>query len=243
MNIEGYLKIRQQKASCERKFREICFECFQPTFNCYCSHIQKFDSKLKFIILIHPIEVKRRIATGRMSHLCLENSDLIAGHDYSRNKRVNDILENSSYHSMLLYPSASSMNLTPLSFESRAEVFPKDKTPVVFVVDGTWNTAKKMMSLSENLKKIPKICFTPPSLSNFRVRKQPAKECYSTIEAIHHTIELLGTSVGFDTTSRRHDHLIDIFDKMVEKQIEYLKKSNPRFTRDFKKKMEAQCLL
>jgi hypothetical protein len=52
------------------------------------------------------------------------------------------------------------------------------------------------------------------------VRKQPAQECYSTIEAIHHTIELLGPSCGFSVAQREHDRLLFIFDKMVSRQLD-----------------------
>jgi DTW domain-containing protein YfiP len=95
-------------------------------------------------------------------------------------------------------------------------------------VDGTWITARKTMQRSANLRNLPQICFDPPHPSRIRLRKQPKEYCFSTVEAIHHTIELLGVSFGFDTNSRRHDHLLEIFDQMVEQQIQ-LMQNKPRF--------------
>jgi DTW domain-containing protein YfiP len=70
-----------------------------------------------------------------------------------------------------------------------------------------------------NLKTLPRICFTPVTPSQFQVRKQPKPFCYSTIEAIHHTIELLGPSFGFDLASRAHDNMLEVFDSMVDQHI------------------------
>ena len=55
----------------------------QPEFGCYCRHIKKFDPKIKFIILIHPIELKRRIATAAGPNFSLrEADDQSARHHY-----------------------------------------------------------------------------------------------------------------------------------------------------------------
>jgi DTW domain-containing protein YfiP len=203
----------------------------QPHYSCYCEHIRRFDPNMKFVILIHPIEMKRRIATGRMSHLSLEDSNLIMGHDYSENKRVNEILADSRFHPVVLYPGPTSVNLTYLEAREREDLFPQDKRLAVFVIDGTWGTARQMMNRSQNLKTLPRISFSPPAPSNFRVRKQPRPGCYSTIEAIHHTIELLGQGRGFPTETRIHDHLLHVFARMVERQLEFVPRDHLRLRR------------
>jgi DTW domain-containing protein YfiP len=188
-------------------------------------HVQRFDPKVKFVVLIHPVEVRRRIATGRMSHLCLEDSHLIMGQDYTKNKEVNDLIADPGLHSVILYPGLQSQNLTPLSDNERHSLFPRDKKLTIFVIDGTWNTARKMIRQSQNLAILPRVCFSPEKPSNFRVRKQPHPACYSTIEAIHHTIDLLGESRGFDLGARAHDGLLNVFDSMVELQLKFIEQS------------------
>lgn len=219
MDLQSYHLRRQQLEQEAFSYRKLCLSCLQPEFGCYCQHIRQFDAKIKFVILIHPIETKRRIATGRMSHLCLKNSELIVGQDYSANSRVNEILNDQQNYPLILYPGRQSLNITDPSFNPGTPVFPAGKTPVLFVIDGTWATARRTMNQSENLKLIPRICFTPPKPSNFRVRKQPAPQCYSTIEAIHYAIELLAWDVGFNTQHRDHDNLLFVFSKMVDKQL------------------------
>jgi DTW domain-containing protein YfiP len=196
---------------------------------CFCSHVQRFDSKIDFVILIHPIEMRRRIATGRMSHLCLANSYILRGHDYTHHETVNELLADGERHCVLLYPGAQSLNLTTLdSLERKQRFSGLGKRLTIFVVDGTWETAKKMVKHSRNLHHLPRICFTPERPSNFRIRKQPRPGCVSTIEAIHQTIELLGPSQGYDTDSRVHDRLLYVFDKMVETQLSYIEEARRR---------------
>jgi len=220
MDLQTYKERREQLSKAAPKYRELCLNCIQPKFSCYCSHVQAFDPCVDFVVLIHPIEAKRRIATGRMSHLMLRNSFLICGQDYSADVQVNQILADPNRHCVMLYPGAQSQNLTYLSESERSASYPADKKLTIFVIDGTWATAIKTVRQSQNLQDLPRICFTPDKVSNFRVRKQPESFCYSTIEAIHQTIELIGRSQGFDVGSRVHDGLLHVFDKMVETQIE-----------------------
>ncbi len=212
-----------------RQFRERCHICFFWKQNCYCRHIKAFDPKIKFVILIQYREARKHIATGRLSHLCLKNSELIVGYNYTEDPRVNEIIADPHYFPMVLYPGKQATNLTQTPSTLWTESFPKNKVPVIFVIDGTWTNARKTMQRSRNLHQLPQICFDPPHPSNFRLRKQPQEFCFSTVEAIHHTIELMGPYFQFDATSRTHDHLLNVFDLMMDKQIEYMKHL-PRFS-------------
>lgn len=200
--------------------RIICDHCRQPNFSCYCQWLKPIDPNIDFIILIHPIEFRRRIATGRMAHLSLKNSRAIVGHDFSMNGPVWDIIDDPNRHCMILYPGATSIDLTNLSVSERTHLTHPSKKLTVFVIDGTWATARKTVRLSVNLQTLPRICFTPSAPSTFRVRRQPRPEYCSTIEAIYHSIELLGPAVGFTDIRSAHAGLIEVFDKMVERQIE-----------------------
>lgn len=225
MNLLDYRERQKLHLQSEPIYRRLCHTCLQP--NCYCQHIKKFDAKIKFVILIHKLEFRRRVATGRMSHLCLEHSALIPGYNYTNHDLVNSIIADPKNYPVVLYPGPHATNLTSTNDEQRASFFPSDKQLVVFVADGTWSTASKIVRRSENLLALPQICFTPSKASNFRVRKQPKSNCVSTIEAIHEVIELLGESQGFEVHSRAHDSLIHVFNKMVEKQLEYQNELRP----------------
>lgn len=226
MNILDYIQKKEDLKNSAPQYRSICPRCVQPSFGCYCHKVHSFDSNINFVILIHPIEVQRRIATGRMSHLCLQNSYLIEGQDYTHNPLVNHLVSDPNYFPVILYPGQNSTNLTELSYSEKTSKFSTSKKLRIFVIDGTWATAKKMIRQSENLKHLPRVCFTSPKPSTFRVRKQPREGCYSTIEAIHHSIELLGETQGFELKNRAHDNLLEVFDYMVERQLEFIRISN-----------------
>jgi DTW domain-containing protein YfiP len=229
--LKNYFEKRRLFELSQPQVRDTCHTCLQPETVCYCDLIKPFDPKIEFAILIHPIERKRRVATGRMSHLMLKRSHLITGHDYSNDPKVNALIENPKNNCLILYPGQRSHNIGEiegLNESARTQFFPDDKNLVLFVIDGTWNTARKTMYWSQNLLKLPRICFTPKKPSNFRVRKQPSPEYYSTIEAIHETIELLGPIQHFDVASRAHDQLLRAFNWMVDKQISSYTTPNPR---------------
>jgi DTW domain-containing protein len=224
MNVEMYRKNRQEhQRRIDAQFPKTCQACNRPQVTCYCHLIRRIDLSFKFVILIHPLEARRRVATGRMTHLCLSNSLLLRGHDFSNRGTVNALLENPKYHSVVLYPGKASTNLTHLSLQERAAICPTGKELLIFVLDGTWATANKTLKDSQNLRHLPQICFTPDTPSNFRIRKQPRENCYSTIEAVHKTIDLMGPSLGFDTATRPHDNMLHVFTAMIEQQIEFRK--------------------
>ena len=220
MNLSDYRRKKNELLAAEPTYRNLCTTCIQPDFGCYCKTISPVTSEINFVILIHPIEAKRRIATGRMSHLCLTDSHLIKGQNYTDNNELNALLADPEYHSVILYPGQNSKNISALSEDQRRNQFLRHKKLRIVVIDGTWATAAKMVHQSTNLQKLPRICFTPASPSNFRVRKQPESYCYSTIEAIHHTIGLFSDSKN---AHKPHDHLLEVFNSMVEKQLSFLK--------------------
>jgi DTW domain-containing protein YfiP len=219
MNLNQYIQQKQSRLLSQPMFKERCQQCLQPVSWCFCSRIEPFDCGMKFAVLLHPLERRRRIASGRMAHLILKNSQLITGHNYTHDFNVNQLLANPDYFPVVLCLGQNSKNLSLITEDEKESICPVGKKLLIFVVDGTWGTASKTVRLSENLKNLPRISFTPSHPSRFRVRQQPKKNCYSTIEAIHETIDLLGCSQGFNVKDRAHDHLLEVFDSFVTQQV------------------------
>jgi DTW domain-containing protein len=199
--------------------RELCTRCMQPRLTCLCSVIRPFDCNIKFVILQHTREAQKRISTGRFSHLCLKDSEHFRGFQFN-GKEINELLENKNFHSVILFPEIDSLNISQVEPTKLNDYFSPDKKLCIFVLDGTWTTAKKILSHSPKLQALPKICFQAPTPSRFRVRQQPNVNFYSTAEAIHQCIEILGTSRGFAVPSRLHDNLLQTFEHLVNYQIE-----------------------
>ena len=142
MDVASYLQKKQNEAPQFRADRETCADCWQPQFSCYCHAIEKFDAKIEFIILIHPIEARRRVATGRMSYLNLANAHILRGSEFAGDAKLNALLAEPGYRNILLSPGTEATNLTGLPEDKIRTHFPQDKKLRIFVLDreqrSTW---------------------------------------------------------------------------------------------------------
>lgn len=183
----------------------------RPTITCICKHISPLQTKTRFIILMHPKEFKReKNGTGHMTKLQLENSEIIVGVDFTNNNRVNEILNDDKNDSFLLYPGKDNFNLSK-SKSHDINSFMGDN-PYIFILDGTWPCARKMLKLSKNLQQLKRVSFDNKIKSKFVIKQQPESLCLSTIESIYTVLNLLKEG---DTK----DFLIP-FEKMIEFQVE-----------------------
>jgi DTW domain-containing protein YfiP len=170
---------------------------------------------------MHPKEYKKeKIGTGQMTHLQLKNSEIIVGVDFTDNDRVNEIL-NKEKSPFLLYPGNNNFNL---STRERLEIksFMGDH-PTIFLLDGTWPCARKMLKLSKNLKTLKRVSFDHTIKSKFIIKQQPAALCLSTIESVYTVLNLLKESDIEHCETK--DFLIP-FEKMIGYQIENFLNTN-----------------
>ena len=190
----------------------------RPSSSCICKHTNPIQTKTRFIILMHPKEYKKvKNGTGRMTNLQLENSEIIVGVDFTNNKRVNEILTKETSCSFLLYPGKDNFNLS-IRKSSEINTF-MGHNPHIFLLDGTWPCARKMLKLSKNLQKLKRVSFDNEIKSKFIIKQQPAPLCLSTIESVYTVLNLL--KEGDFEQCETKDFLIP-FEKMIEYQVEYI---------------------
>lgn len=205
-----------------------CYTCFHPEHLCLCPQIKPFETRAKIVILIHPMEAKKeKLGTGRITKACIIDSELIMGIDFTEDKRVNDLISDERYLPLVLYPGAGAISATNPS-ESDFKVL-KEKIPLIFVIDGTWPCAKKMMKLSSNINTLSRISFETDRVSKFLIKSQPDLKALSTIESIHVLLDDLERN-GLEKLARKHDALIDVFTYMIQRQIKIA--SDPNRPRD-----------
>lgn len=195
-----------------------CYKCFRPLKSCYCKYITPILAKSKFIFLMHPKEAyKQKTGTGRLASLSLKDSEIIIGIDFTDNKRLNNLLADSQYFPILLYPGNDALTAESEVLKNAAE----HKKLLVIVVDATWLIAKKMMKLSKNLQKLQKISFLTSTgyHSQFRFKRQPAADYLSTIESCYYLLNEFKQN-GLEDNSASFEPLMDIFHKMVDFQLE-----------------------
>src|SRR5215467_10576757 len=93
--------------------RPMCYRCFWPQANCWCGSIQAMETRTKFLILMHPKEFKQEKAgTGRLTHLCLANSEIHMGIGFDDHAEVQRWINDPKYFPVLVYPGTSARNLS-----------------------------------------------------------------------------------------------------------------------------------
>ena len=195
----------------------------RPSSTCICKHISPFKTKARFIILMHPKEYKKeKNGTGHMTKLQLKNSEIIVGVDFTNNNCVNEILIKEK-NSFLLYPGKDNFNLS-IRESSEINSF-MGTNPHIFILDGTWPCARKMLKLSKNLQNLKRVSFDNKIKSKFIIKQQPNSLCLSTIESVYTVLNLL--KEGDLEQCETKDFLIP-FEKMIEHQLEYLLNPNSK---------------
>jgi DTW domain-containing protein len=193
--------------------REVCYQCFWPKRECWCPHIKKIPNQTKFIFLMHPKEFKyEKAGTGRLTHLSLTDSEILMGVGFDDHYRMKELLTDPQYYPMVLYPGERAVNLSkePL-------IWPSEKKLLLFLLDGTWSCAKKMMKLSTCLHDLPRLSFEVKTRSKFLIKQQPQEYCLSTLEAVHEVMN--GLSDQGVENYPEPDYLLDLFLKMQEFQM------------------------
>lgn len=179
---------------------------------------------------MHPKEFKKtKNGTGRLTHLSLPNSELYIDIDFSGHKAVNALIENKNNLCYLLYPGKESLSLNTQPIDAHA------KQLVIFIIDSTWPCSVKMLRLSKNLQRLPKLSFTHSKSSRFQIKEQPKEFCLSTIESTLTVLELLNDQGMEKIDNGSLETFLDPFLSMVEYQLECIarpdttEKSSVRF--------------
>ena len=200
------------------EYRPQCYSCRRPRGFCYCGLIEPFDSETRFVILTQPREARHKFGTGRMVRLGLRNSLVIEGVDFSADARVHREIHSAKGFPVVLFPGEGSINLSRLSLAERLALVPAGRQLIVFVLDGTWKSVRKMLRLNQSLASLPMICFEPQSPSSYRIRREPKAHCYSTVEAIHHVLDLFSPRA---LSQPPHDNLLAVFRWVIDRQLIY----------------------
>ena len=151
-----------------------CYKCFRPKEFCLCSFATpQIDAGVKFIFLMHPKEAKRqRTGTGRLAHICLANSEILQGLEFSQNTRLFDLLGDEKFLPVLMYPGNDAWNvndenfiklLSPKNSEENEKIsagaISARKILMPIIIDATWFCSRKIIEHNEFLLRLPKLSF------------------------------------------------------------------------------------
>jgi len=184
-----------QRARCER--------CERPPVVCVCAHLTPLATRTRVVLLQHPRESRVGVGTARVAHLSLPGSLLRIGLDFAADAEVQAALAGPA-PAYVLFPGPAAVDIGEL---------PRDRAITLVVLDGTWWQARKLLRLNPALAALPRVAFTPRRPSEYhRIRRQPAAQCVSTIEALAETLAVLEPD-GAD-----FDRLLDPLRALVERQ-------------------------
>lgn len=195
----------------------MCYRCFWPREHCWCSSLQAMPTRTRFVFLMHPKEFKEEKAgTGRLTQLCLANSEKHMGVGFDDHPAVQALLADPAWLPFLLYPGGSEVRDLDAGELRPAEL--GSRRLLVFLLDGTWSCARKMLRLSPCLQRLPRLAFTPrQATSRFVIKQQPQTGCLSTLEAVHEVLLALERA-GLDAYPQPAQ-LLDVFQRLQEFQL------------------------
>jgi DTW domain-containing protein YfiP/uncharacterized membrane protein YsdA (DUF1294 family) len=220
----------------QRTMRIMCYRCFWPASLCWCGSLHPMPTRTRFVFLMHPKEYKEEKAgTGRLTHLCLPNSELHMGKGFDEHEDVQALLADPMNYAVLLYPGRNALNLSDTGSSEQEAASPEkpvsgltlptlrgqleSRRLVVFLLDATWSGARKMLRLSPSLQRLPRIMFTPTAPSRYIIKQQPQEGCLSTLEAVHELLLVLERN-GLDRYEQPAQ-LLGLFDRMQRLQMEF----------------------
>jgi DTW domain-containing protein YfiP len=140
----------------------------------------------------------QRTGTGRLCHVALPNSEIIEGLAFDRHPRLDDLLADTAWLPVLLWPGEGSRSIGEIlpALHPAQPAAPRP-APLIIILDGTWSQARTMFRDTPALHGLPRVGITPTAPSAWVFKRQPSAACLSTLEAIHQLLSDLAAA-GLD---------------------------------------------
>ena len=182
--------------------RPSCPRCLRPAEFCVCAGLAPAPSRSRVVLLQHPREARLAICSARLTRLALANAELRRGFAFEDDEQVAALARRGA---ALLYPGPDAVPAV------RLRSAPPE---VLFVIDGTWVQAEKMLAANPRLAALPRVTLGAPATSGYgALRREPAPHCLSTVEAV---ALVLGELEG---APERYAPMRAAFRRMVELQL------------------------
>ncbi len=183
-----------------------CAACYKEPALCLCADVKPAATRLHVLFLQHPQEPDKTLGSARLAHSILKNSTLRVGLSWPNlAKALGRPAENAKWG--VLYLGGRSQEKRPEGYQAPRLAI-KAKSEKIFaavqmgkhgglegivVLDGTWSQAKTLWWRNAWLLKLNRLVITPPRKSMYGdLRREPRRECLSTIESVAEALEVLG---------------------------------------------------
>jgi DTW domain-containing protein len=191
-----------------RPRRATCAVCERPQAACICAAVERVESPVELLILMHPLEVAQAKNSGRLLHLCVAGSRIVVGEVFD-GPELDAMLHEGGRQPVLLYPAAP--EVPPAACAMLA-----DPARVrLVVIDATWRKSRKMLYMNPSLAALPRMALADVPESAYRIRKAHAPHQLSSFEAAAHALQQL---TGDSATCSR---LLAAFERFVVQQAAF----------------------
>lgn len=186
-----------------------CPKCQKTSQLCVCEQIQPLPTRLHVLILQHPQEPDKELGSARITNLTLENSTLRVGLSWSNlSKALGRTAQNPNWGVLFLGGrKPTSKTAEPLTINKGGRTFLPNEVELegIVVLDGTWSQAKTLWWRNPWLLKLKRLILNPRHRSLYQeLRREPRRECLSTLEAIAETLDAFGEDAEAGVALRKH---------------------------------------
>lgn len=183
--------------------RPHCYRCDKPAGLCLCALLTPLPNRVGVHVLQHPAERRHAVGTARLLRLGLASVQV---HALS-------LRGTSSASPPVQFPPGTGL-LYPCPPDQELGAVPPGARPAnIVVIDGTWAQAHRVFRENPWVAALPRYRLAPERESNYRIRKEPRKECLSTVETVVAALRILEPDLPGTQT------LLSAFDAMIDAQI------------------------
>jgi len=174
-----------------------CNVCFKPEGVCFCPDIAAESSPVEIVILQHPSEARNPEGTARLASLAFEKMNHVIGLSWRQlsdvvGKKVNPSQWAVVYLGGLKDGRDLIKDGSTVAVTRGGEKLPKNNIKGLIFIDGNWKQAKTLWWRNPWLNRMNRLVLAPKAPSEYSsLRRQPRKECLSTIEAVGQAIDFL----------------------------------------------------
>lgn len=162
-----------------RLSRITCVACRRPDDRCVCHLVRPVANRTGVTILQHPGERRHAFNTARLARMALSDVALhVAWPDADDRLACHPAVPPGA---ALLYPREDAVDLAEMAAPP----------PHLVVLDGTWPQARRLYRENPWLADLPHVRLDPARPSRYRIRREPALHCLSTIESVAAALDIL----------------------------------------------------
>jgi DTW domain-containing protein YfiP len=171
-----------------------CPHCGKPLPLCICDSVIPIESRISLLILVHPQEQDKALATARLTAMHFKNAVVKIGLSWpSLSKALGRKVDDPSRWAVLYLGSAKVSDLDTdaeiVAIDRKGAVEPHQRAILediegVVLLDGTWSQAKALWWRNAWMLKCQRVILGPKRPSRYgELRREPRRDGLSTIEA------------------------------------------------------------